>query len=77
MSCDENAGHYHNIKMGNKSFERMAKFKHLGTILNKSNCINEEIQSRIKKTECILSVDPETFVFPFAIQTYEDKNTQN
>ena len=36
MSCEENAGHYHSIKMGNKSFESMAKFKHLGTTLNES-----------------------------------------
>ena len=36
MSCEENAGHYHDIRMANKSFESMAKFKHLGTTRNKS-----------------------------------------
>ena len=46
MSCEENAGHYHNINMGNKSFESSNIW---GQLVTNQNCINEEIQSRIKK----------------------------
>ena len=49
MSCEENAGHYHNIKMGNKSFERIQSSDIWGQLITNPNCINEEIQSRIKK----------------------------
>jgi hypothetical protein len=35
------------IKIGNRSFESMAKFKYLGTILTDQNCIPEEIKSRL------------------------------
>jgi hypothetical protein len=33
MSGDQNAGQNHNIKIGNKSFERLEQFKYLGTVL--------------------------------------------
>lgn len=33
MSREQNAGHYHNIRIGDKSFERVGKFKYLGIIL--------------------------------------------
>jgi chloramphenicol O-acetyltransferase len=31
MSRNQNAGQNHNIRIGNKSFERVEQFKHLGT----------------------------------------------
>jgi hypothetical protein len=31
MSGDQNAGQGHNIKLDNKSFERVEQFKYLGT----------------------------------------------
>jgi hypothetical protein len=33
MSGDHNAGQNHNIKLGNKSFERVEQFKYLETTL--------------------------------------------
>jgi sorting nexin-29 len=48
MSQNQNAGRNHNIKVNNKSFERVEEFKYLGTILTNRNAIHEEIKSRLK-----------------------------
>jgi hypothetical protein len=48
MYRDQNAGQNHNIKICNKSFERMEEFKYLGTTLMKQNANHEEIKSRLK-----------------------------
>ena len=48
MSRDQNAGRIHNIKIDNSSFERVEKFKYLGTTLTYQNSIQEEIKSRLK-----------------------------
>jgi hypothetical protein len=48
MSHNQNAGQNHNMKIDNKSFERMEQFKHLGTTLTNRNSIQGEIQSRLK-----------------------------
>jgi hypothetical protein len=46
MSRDQNAGQNHNIKVDNKSFERVEQFKYLATTLMNQNSIQEEIKSR-------------------------------
>jgi hypothetical protein len=46
MSRHQIAGQSNYIKVANKSFKKVAKFKYLGTTLKDQNCINEEIRSR-------------------------------
>jgi hypothetical protein len=38
----------HNIKIDNKSFERVEEFKYFGTNLTNKNAIQEKIKSRLK-----------------------------
>jgi hypothetical protein len=47
MSRSQKIGQKHSIKIGNRSFEDVAKFKYLGTTLTDQNCMHEEIKSRI------------------------------
>jgi hypothetical protein len=42
----------HGIKVANRSFEGVAKFKYLVTILTDQNCIREEIKSRLNLGNC-------------------------
>jgi hypothetical protein len=37
MPCSKKVGQEHSIKVANRSFEDVAKFKYLGTTLNRSN----------------------------------------
>jgi hypothetical protein len=48
MFRDQHAGKNHNIKRGNKSFQRVVEFKYLGTTLTNQSSIHEEIKSRLK-----------------------------
>jgi hypothetical protein len=41
------AGQKHGIKIANRSFEVVAKFKYFGTTLTHQNCMQEEIKSRL------------------------------
>jgi hypothetical protein len=47
MSRDQNAEQNHNIKIDDKSFERVEQFEYLGTALTNQNSIREEIKSRL------------------------------
>ena len=50
-------GQNHNIKIDNKSFERVDQFRYLGTSLMKQNSIQEKIKSRLKSgNACYQSV---------------------
>jgi hypothetical protein len=42
-----NIGQKHSIKIGNRSFEDVAKFRYLGTTLTDQNCMHEEFKSRL------------------------------
>jgi hypothetical protein len=42
-----NAGQYHDIKIGNRSFENVTQFRYLGTTITNQNLIQEEIKRRL------------------------------
>jgi hypothetical protein len=43
----QNVGQNHDIKIANRCFENMAKFRYLGTTVTDQNLIQEEIKSRL------------------------------
>jgi hypothetical protein len=43
----KNTGQKHSIRIANRSFQGVAKFKYLGTTLTDNNCMQEEIKSRL------------------------------
>jgi hypothetical protein len=47
MSRHQTAGQSSYIRAANKSFEKVSKFKYLGSTLTDQNCIHEEIRSRL------------------------------
>jgi hypothetical protein len=48
VSRDQNAGQNREIKIGNRSFENVSKFKYLGTTVINQNLIQEEIKEEIE-----------------------------
>ena len=48
MFRDQNAGRNHSVRINNSIFERVEKFKYLGTSLTHQNSIPEEIKSRMR-----------------------------
>jgi hypothetical protein len=48
MSRSQKVGQKHSIKIANRSFEEVAKFRYLGTTLTDQKCMHEEIKSRLK-----------------------------
>jgi hypothetical protein len=47
MSRSQKTEQKHSIKIANRSFEYVAKFRYLGTTLTGQNCMHEEIKSRL------------------------------
>jgi hypothetical protein len=47
ISHHQNAGQNHHIKIANRSFENVGKFKYLGMTITYQNLIQEEIKSRL------------------------------
>jgi sorting nexin-29 len=57
MSLHPNSGQNKNIRIANESFEKVAKFKYLGTILTTQNGIRDEIKNRLNSgNACYYSV---------------------
>jgi len=71
MSRDQSARRSHNIKIDNSSFERAEELKCFGTTLKNQNSIQEEIKSRLKSRDSLLSLGAESFVFHLAIRKYK------
>jgi hypothetical protein len=57
MSRYPNSGQNQNIRTANESFEKVEKFKYLGTTLTNQNYIHDEIKSRLNSGDaCYYSV---------------------
>jgi hypothetical protein len=57
MSRHQTAGQSNYIRVANKSFEKVAKFKYLGATLMDQNCIQEEIRSSLNSgNDCYYAV---------------------
>jgi hypothetical protein len=77
MSRCQQAGQKHSIEIVNRSFEVVAKFKHLGTTLTDQNCMHEEIKSRLNSwTACYHSI--QSLLSPCLLsRNVKIKNIQN
>jgi hypothetical protein len=47
LSRHQNAGQNHDIKLANRCFENVAKFRYWGTTITNQNLIQEEIKRRL------------------------------
>jgi hypothetical protein len=57
LSLYQNEGQNHDIKMANRSFENVAPFKYLGTIITNQYSVKEEIKWRLNSgNACYYSV---------------------
>jgi hypothetical protein len=57
MSCNQKTGQKRSIKIVNRSFEDVARFKYIGTTLTDQNHMHEEINSRLNSgNACYRSV---------------------
>jgi hypothetical protein len=57
MSRNQKVGQNHNIKIANRSFEDVAKFKYLGTAFSDQNYTHKEIKRRLNSgNACYLVV---------------------
>jgi hypothetical protein len=57
VSRDQNAGQNRQIKIRNRSFEKISQFKYLGTTVTNQNLIQEEIKRRLNSVNaCYHSV---------------------
>jgi hypothetical protein len=67
MSRHRNSGQNQNIRRTNESFEKVVRFKYLGTTLTNQNDIHDEIKSRLNSgNACYYSV--QIFFFTVSYQ---------
>jgi hypothetical protein len=65
VSRHQNAERSHNVLLANESFENVANFKYLRTIVTNQNYLHEEIKSRLNSgNACCHSVQPLVFRSP-------------
>jgi hypothetical protein len=56
-ACHQNSGQNQNIRIGDESFEKMAKFKYLGTTPKDQSDIRDKIKSKLNcGNSCYYSV---------------------
>jgi hypothetical protein len=55
------AGQKHGIKIANRSFEGVAKFKYLGTTLTDQNCMEDEIKGRLNSGRMLTTIRSRVF----------------
>ena len=72
MTARQTAGQSYNIKIDNKSVERVEQFIYLGTALANQNLIQEKNYEQIEVRECLLSFGAESFVLQFGVQKYKN-----
>jgi hypothetical protein len=61
LSCHQNAGQSYDIKIANRCFENVAKFRYLGITLTNQNRIQEEIKRRLNSgNACYHSVQKQS-----------------
>jgi hypothetical protein len=71
MSCHLKSGKNQNIRIANKSFEKVAKFKYFGTTLTNQDDIHDEIKSRLNSVNaCYYSV--QNFFLPVSYKKPKD-----
>jgi hypothetical protein len=72
MSHSQKIGQKHSIKIANRFFEDVAKFKHLGTPLRDQNYIHEEINRRLNSGNACYHLVQSPFAFLPAIWEHKD-----
>jgi UDP-2,3-diacylglucosamine pyrophosphatase LpxH len=68
MSCHLNSGQNQNTRRSNESFENVAKFRYLETLLTNQNDIHDEIKSRINSGSAYY-YSVQNLLFPCHIKT--------
>jgi hypothetical protein len=68
MSRHANSGQNQNIRIANESFEKVAKFKYLGTTLTNQDGIHDEIKSRLNSGNACYYYSDQIFCFPVSYQ---------
>jgi hypothetical protein len=66
MSRSQRIGQKRSIKIANRSFEDVTKFKYLGTTLTDQNCMHEDINSRLNSGNAFYH-SVQSFVIPSAV----------
>jgi hypothetical protein len=64
MSHGQKIGQKHSIKIANRSFEDVAKFKYLGTTLTDKNCMHEEIKSGLNSGNACYNLVQSSVLLP-------------